>query len=114
MLLLPATLTMHEARDALRMLAQAIQREPSDTVVVHAGSLQQFDSSAIAVLLECERQQAQRVARLARRDRGRQQQHGAQLFAGGLPAAAALLRSASLPIRPSMPFAPISWAKLLR
>jgi phospholipid transport system transporter-binding protein len=54
-LLLPATLTMHEARDALRMLAQAIQREPGDTVVVHAGSLQQFDSSAVALLLECER-----------------------------------------------------------
>jgi phospholipid transport system transporter-binding protein len=54
-LLLPATLTVREARDALRMLAQAIQREPGDTVVIHAGGLQQFDSSAVALLLECER-----------------------------------------------------------
>jgi phospholipid transport system transporter-binding protein len=55
MLLLPATLTVREARDALRMLAQAIQREAGDAVVVNAGSLQHFDSSALAVLLECER-----------------------------------------------------------
>jgi len=55
MLLLPATVTAHEARDALRMLAVAIEREPGTDVVIHAGSLQQFDSSAIAVLLECER-----------------------------------------------------------
>jgi phospholipid transport system transporter-binding protein len=54
-LLLPATLTVREARDALRMLAQAIQREPGDAVVIHAGSLQQLDSSALALLLECER-----------------------------------------------------------
>jgi phospholipid transport system transporter-binding protein len=55
MLLLPATVTAHEARDALRMLAIAIEREPGADIVIHAGSLQQFDSSAIAVLLECER-----------------------------------------------------------
>jgi phospholipid transport system transporter-binding protein len=55
MLLLPATVTAHEARDALRMLAIAIEREPGTDIVIHAGSLHQFDSSAIAVLLECER-----------------------------------------------------------
>ena len=55
MLLLPATVTNREARDTLRMLSQALQREPGDAVVVHAGSLQHFDSSAIAVLLECRR-----------------------------------------------------------
>jgi len=54
-LLLPATVTAQEARDALRMLALAIEREPGGDVIIHAGSLQQFDSSAIAVLLECER-----------------------------------------------------------
>jgi phospholipid transport system transporter-binding protein len=54
-LLLPATITSREARDALRMLGQALQREPGDEAVVNAGSLQQFDSSALAVLLECER-----------------------------------------------------------
>jgi len=54
-LLLPATITSREANDALRMLAQALQREPGDEAVVNAGGLQQFDSSALAVLLECER-----------------------------------------------------------
>jgi phospholipid transport system transporter-binding protein len=54
-LLLPATVTAREARDALRLLALAIQKEPGSEVVIQAGSLQQFDSSAIAVLLECER-----------------------------------------------------------
>jgi phospholipid transport system transporter-binding protein len=55
MLLLPATVTSREARDTLRMLSQALQREPGDAVVVNASSLQHFDSSALAVLLECER-----------------------------------------------------------
>jgi phospholipid transport system transporter-binding protein len=55
MLLLPATVTSREARDTLRMLSQALQREPGDEVVVNAASLQHFDSSALAVLLECER-----------------------------------------------------------
>ena len=55
MLLLPATITNREARDTLRMLSQALQREPGTDVVVNAGGLQQFDSAALAVLLECER-----------------------------------------------------------
>ena len=56
MLLLPATLTSREARVTLRMLHQALQSEGSETpVVVEAGSLQQLDSAALAVLLEIER-----------------------------------------------------------
>ncbi|MFZ2650408.1 MAG: STAS domain-containing protein [Burkholderiaceae bacterium] len=55
MLLLPATLTVHEARDTLRMLSQAIKGQ-ADGVVVDASSLVQFDSSALSVLLECQRQ----------------------------------------------------------
>jgi phospholipid transport system transporter-binding protein len=56
MLLLPATLTSREARVTLRMLKQALQGEGSDgPVIVEAGSLQQLDSSALAVLLEVER-----------------------------------------------------------
>lgn len=55
MLLLPATITTREARDTLRMLSQALQRESATAVVVNASSLQQFDSAALAVLLECER-----------------------------------------------------------
>jgi phospholipid transport system transporter-binding protein len=56
MLLLPATLTSREARVTLRMLQQTLQSEGSETpVVVDAGSLQQLDSAALAVLLEIER-----------------------------------------------------------
>lgn len=55
MLLLPATVTADEARDTLNMLSQALKREPDAGVVVDASGLQQFDSSALAVLLECQR-----------------------------------------------------------
>ena len=55
MLVLPATLTLDEARDTLRMLSQALEREPADGAVVDASGLDQFDSSAVAVLLECQR-----------------------------------------------------------
>jgi phospholipid transport system transporter-binding protein len=55
MLLLPATVTADEARNTLDMLAQALRREPDAGVVVDASGLQQFDSSALAVLLECQR-----------------------------------------------------------
>ena len=55
MLLLPATLTSREARDAQRMLAQALKGEPDSGVVVDASHLKQFDSAALAVLLECHR-----------------------------------------------------------
>lgn len=55
MLLLPATLTVREARDTLRMLAQALEREKAGPVAVDAAQLIQFDSVALAVLLECQR-----------------------------------------------------------
>ena len=56
MLLLPATLTAVEARATLRMLTQALWSEPDGGVVVDASALQHFDSAALAVLLECQRQ----------------------------------------------------------
>ena len=55
MLLLPSTITMRESRDTLRMLTQALQGENDPEVVVDASPLQQFDTSALAVLLECRR-----------------------------------------------------------
>ncbi|MEO7337976.1 MAG: STAS domain-containing protein [Caldimonas sp.] len=55
MLLLPATLTTKEASATLRLLSQTLQREPGTDAIVTAGGLQHFDSSALAVLLECER-----------------------------------------------------------
>lgn len=56
MLLLPDTLTMHEAHDALGMLTQSLQREGrGGEVRVDASGVRRFDSSALAVLLESAR-----------------------------------------------------------
>lgn len=55
MFLLPATITLREARDTLQLLTQALQSAPGETVVVDASPLAQFDTSALAVLLECRR-----------------------------------------------------------
>lgn len=55
MLLLPETVTLAEARDTLRMLAQAAPREPDAELTLDASGLLRFDTSAIAVLLECRR-----------------------------------------------------------
>ena len=55
MLLLPASLTAREANNTLRMLTQALKTEPQRAVLVDASNLRQFDSSALAVLLECQR-----------------------------------------------------------
>lgn len=54
-LTLPSVLTHAVAADFARGLAQAI-RTGSATVVADASALKQFDSSALAVLLECHRQ----------------------------------------------------------
>lgn len=54
MLLLPETLTAHEARDTLRMLSQSIQAQ-AEGVEIDASRLVHFDSSALSVLLECQR-----------------------------------------------------------
>jgi phospholipid transport system transporter-binding protein len=55
MLTLPATVTLREANDTLRTLAEALQGEGSNALTVDASGLQQFDSSALAVLLQCAR-----------------------------------------------------------
>ena len=55
MLLLPETLTAREAPDALRLLKTALERESGERLVVDASPLLRFDSSALAVLLECRR-----------------------------------------------------------
>ena len=63
MLVLPASLTHREAPDAVRMLAQTMRREtagaragdPAPPLAIDASALTQFDSSALAVLLECGR-----------------------------------------------------------
>jgi phospholipid transport system transporter-binding protein len=55
-LLLPATVTLSEAVTTLHMLEQAMPRNGTgDTVVVDASEVRRFDSSLLAVLLECRR-----------------------------------------------------------
>ena len=56
MLLLPSILTAREANDTRRLLEQALKAEvAAPLVVVDASNLRQFDSAALAVLLDCQR-----------------------------------------------------------
>jgi phospholipid transport system transporter-binding protein len=55
-LVVPTQLTHAHAAACSRMLAQALRSEPQRQVVVDASPLQVFDSSALAVLLECRRE----------------------------------------------------------
>ena len=55
MLTLPAVLTHAEAADFFRSRGSLVA-QPVGEVVVDASALTQFDSSALAVLLECRRQ----------------------------------------------------------
>ena len=55
MLTLPAVLTHAEAAEFFRSRGQLVSGADTE-VVVDAGALKQFDSSALAVLLECRRQ----------------------------------------------------------
>jgi phospholipid transport system transporter-binding protein len=55
MLVLPETVTVVEARDVLQMLAQTVRRDGDGALTVDASSLKEFDTAAVAVLLECAR-----------------------------------------------------------
>ncbi len=55
MLVLPPELTHDQATASLRMLMQALRTHKESQLVVDAGALKVFDSSALAVLLECRR-----------------------------------------------------------
>ncbi|HRM49829.1 MAG TPA: STAS domain-containing protein [Alicycliphilus sp.] len=55
MLVLPTELTHKQASVTLRMLLQALKAERDSKVLVDAAALASFDSSALAVLLECRR-----------------------------------------------------------
>jgi phospholipid transport system transporter-binding protein len=56
MLVLPAELTHDQAAACARMLAQAIRSQAGPQAVADASALQHFDSSALAVLLDCRRE----------------------------------------------------------
>ena len=53
---LPQKLTHREARGVLDLLLQRLRAQTAAQLVVDAHALQVFDSSALAVLLECRRQ----------------------------------------------------------
>jgi phospholipid transport system transporter-binding protein len=55
MLVLPTDITHANARTCAHMLAQAL-RGQDEAVVADASALRKFDSSALAVLLECRRE----------------------------------------------------------
>jgi phospholipid transport system transporter-binding protein len=55
-LVLPAELTHVQASACCRMLAQALRSDPATQAVADASALRKFDSSALAVLLECRRE----------------------------------------------------------
>jgi phospholipid transport system transporter-binding protein len=56
MLILPAEITHAYAAACCRMLAQALRSDPGKAVVADAAALARFDSSALAVLLDCRRE----------------------------------------------------------
>lgn len=56
MLILPPELTHRQASACLRLLLQGLQALQGPRLVVDAGPLVVFDSSALAVLLECRRE----------------------------------------------------------
>ena len=56
LVVLPAELTHAQAGACARMLAQALRAEAGPHAVADASALRHFDSSALAVLLECRRE----------------------------------------------------------
>ena len=56
MVVLPSELTHRQASATLGMLLQALRGDQGPQLVVDAAALQVFDSSALAVLLECRRE----------------------------------------------------------
>ena len=65
MLVLPAELTHAQAPTCLNMLLKAARAESEPQVLVDATALTRFDSSALAVLLECRRECLQDGKRFA-------------------------------------------------
>lgn len=56
MLILPAELLHEQAAACSRMLAQGMRSQAEPAVVADAAALTKFDSSALAVLLDCRRE----------------------------------------------------------
>ena len=56
MLVLPAALTHEHAAACCRMLVQGLRTDPAPVIVADASALSRFDSSALAVLIDCRRE----------------------------------------------------------
>jgi len=56
MLILPAELTHEQSAACCRMLVQGMKSSSDPAVVMDASALSKFDSSALAVLLDCRRE----------------------------------------------------------
>ena len=56
MLVLPAELTHEHAAACCRMFEQGMRTDPAPVIVADAAALTRFDSSALAVLLDCRRE----------------------------------------------------------
>ena len=65
MLVLPAELTHEHAAACCRMLEQGIRTDVSPAVVADASALTRFDSSVLAVLLDCRREALARGKRFS-------------------------------------------------
>lgn len=57
---LPASLGLKEAAGVLQSLRAQMQQEPGAQTVIDAAGLRHFDSSALAVLLDCKREATRR------------------------------------------------------
>ena len=55
MLLLPAVLTHEQARDTVRLFRESAARIEGSELVLDGSALQRFNSSALAVIVECQR-----------------------------------------------------------
>ena len=96
MLVLPAELTHPQAGACLDMLLQAARAETDPLVLIDATALTRFDSSALAVLLECRRECLHDRKRFAVRGMPRRLAELAELYG-----VAALLHAESATLEPA-------------
>ncbi len=65
---LPESLGLKEAAAVMQSLRAQMRQEPGAQAVIDAGGLRHFDSSALAVLLDCKREAARQQKDFSLRD----------------------------------------------
>ena len=68
MFALPSRMTLVEASALVLQVREVLDREQDGPFVVRAGALEHFDSSALALLLECRRESLRRKRLLVVKD----------------------------------------------